>query len=36
MSRDKIKKKKRERTNQENDIKTTIKRMSTIFDIKIK
>jgi hypothetical protein len=34
MSRDKIKKKKR--TNQENDIKTTIKRMSTIFDIKIK
>jgi hypothetical protein len=32
MSRDKIKKKKR--TNQENDIKTTIKRMSTIFDKK--
>jgi hypothetical protein len=35
MSRDKIKKKKK-RTNQENDIKTTIKIMSTIFDIKIK
>jgi hypothetical protein len=28
--------KKKKRTNQENDIKTTIKRMSTIFDIKIK
>jgi len=28
--------KKKKRTNQENDIKTTIKRMSTIFDKKIK
>jgi hypothetical protein len=27
-------KKKKKRTNQENDIKTTIKRMSTIFDKK--